>query len=157
MAEDPKGSQTSGESQQPEPPGQAAVVPQGGAAQPAVQAASKRPALRDVRRQIEEKDFANPGVQRMLLDDLDRAEAECELLRGYIDRFHEADKRAAVLEEKQKAVNAIEVAFGAMSVLGGAIFGLAPFYWDKQPAGWLALVVGLGMIVGGSIIRVVKR
>ena len=44
-------------------------------------------------------DLKSPGVQKMLLDELERADAECEGLQSYASRFHDADKRAAVLEE----------------------------------------------------------
>jgi len=57
-------------------------------------------------------------VQKLLLEDLERAEAECETLEGYVERYHDADKRAAVLEEKVQAVTALEIMFGVGVGLG---------------------------------------
>jgi hypothetical protein len=93
----------------------------------------------------------------MLLDELEKAEAQCETMQAYMTRFHEADKRAAVLEERQRPANAVEVAFGVGVGLGGAIMGLAPTFWENQPEGWLALAVGFLLIVGATVVRIVKR
>jgi hypothetical protein len=117
----------------------------------------KRQAFRDIRRQIGEQDLANAGVQRMLLDELEQAESECESLRGYVDRYHDADKRAAVLEERMRTQTAIEVLFGVGVGVGGTVLGLTPVFWDKQPQGALMLVVGLILVIGSTIARVVKR
>jgi hypothetical protein len=117
----------------------------------------KRHAFRDIRRQLEDGDLASPGVQKLLLEDLERAESECEILQGYIDRYHEADKRAAVLEERLRTQTALEIMFGVGVGLGGAILGLAPLFWDKQPQGALAMVVGFLLVIGATIGRVVKR
>ena len=117
----------------------------------------RRQALRDLRRELTNEDLASPGVQKMLLDELARADGDCELLNGYVTRFHDADKRAAVLEEKLRAQTALEIAFGVGVGLGGAIMGLAPSLWDKDPFGYLALIVGSLLIIGASVARVYKR
>lgn len=117
----------------------------------------KRLALRDLRRQLTMEELASPGAQKMLLEELERADAECESLRAYETRYHEADKRAAVLEERLRTQTALEIAFGVGVALGGAIMGLAPGLWTLRPFGHLALLVGAVLVVGASVARVVKR
>jgi hypothetical protein len=117
----------------------------------------RRQALRDLRRQLTDEDLASPGVQKLLLDDIERADAECDLLSGYVTRFHEADKRAAVLEERLRTQTAFEIAFGVGVGLGGAIMGLAPSLWNTPPFGVLAIVVGLLLTLGATVARVIKR
>jgi hypothetical protein len=93
----------------------------------------------------------------MLLDELERADADCERLGSYVERFHDADKRAAILEERERTQTAIEVLFGVGVGLGGGIMGVAPAFWSNQPAGWLALVLGFLLVVGASVARIIKR
>lgn len=117
----------------------------------------RRQAFRDVRRQIEEADLGNPAIQKMLLDDLERAEAECEILHGYVERYHDADKRAAVLDERLRTKKSLEIFFGVGVGMGGTIMGLAPFFWDKQPQGALVLLVGILLVMGATVGRTVAR
>ena len=121
-----------------------------------VTSTGKRQVFKDIRRQLQDADLASPGVQKLLLDELEQKEAECEILESYIDRFHVADKRAAVLEEKLKTQNAIEVFFAVGMTLGGAIVGLAPFFWDESGHGPIVLMIGAALVLGSSIGRIVK-
>src|SRR5436189_6276378 len=87
----------------------------------ATAATSHRQAFRDLRRQLSDEDLKSPGVQKLLLDELERSEAQCEVLAGYVERFHAADKRAAILEERSRTSIALEVIFGVGVGVGCAI------------------------------------
>src|SRR6266478_2139713 len=63
----------------------------------AVPSSGRRQAFKYIRRQLTEADLASSGVQKMLLEELQLAEDRCDTLESYIERFHEADKRSAVL------------------------------------------------------------
>ena len=124
----------------------------------AVPASGKRAALRDVRRQLTDEELKSPGVQKLLLDMLQEADDEREELRPYVDRFHDANKTAAVLREGLKTHTAIEVFFGVGVGLGGAIIGLSPFFWGMKPLyGGITVIVGLCLMIGSTIGRAVKK
>jgi hypothetical protein len=123
----------------------------------AVATTSKRIVFKEIRRQLQETDLSSPGVQKMLLDELERAEAQCDVLEGYVDRYHQADKRAAVLEEKLRTQTALEIFFGVGLALGGAIIGLAPLFWDQTFKGPIALTIGMILVLGSAVGRIVKR
>jgi len=124
----------------------------------AVPATGRRAAFRDVRRQLTDEELKGPGVQKLLLDMLQEADDDREGLRSYVDRFHEADKKTAILSGQVNTNTTIEVFFGVGVGLGGAIIGLAPFFWDAKPEyGVITGLVGLGLIVGSTIGRLVKR
>jgi len=124
---------------------------------PTTATSGKRLVFREIRRQMSDADLASPGVQKLLLDELERAEDTCENLQGYVDRYHEADKRAAVLDEKLRTQNAVEIFFAVGLAMGGAIVGLAPFFWDEPGKGPIVLVVGAVLIVGSCVGRIVKK
>lgn len=89
---------------------------------------------------------------------IEDADMDCHRLEPYVAQFHEADKRAAVLAEKLKTNNAVEIFFGVGVGLGGAVIGLAPFFWEmKTLYGVLTGVIGLGLTIGATVGRLVKQ
>jgi len=116
----------------------------------------RRQAFRDIRRQLTDADLVTPGVQKLVLDELERADSECEQLRGYLERYYEAEKRAAILEEKLKPSRAIDLFFGVGVGIGSAIMGLAPTFWSTQPQGLLCLALGAALIIGATIGKFLK-
>lgn len=134
-------------------------VPVGGAdaTQTTVAATGGRQAFLNLRRQLTESELANSGVQKLLLDQLDRADSECESLTGYVERFHEADKRAAVLEEKLRTQTAFEIIVAAAIAIGSAIIGLAPSLWDKSSTGPITLIIGFLLVLGAVIARLFRK
>ena len=116
-----------------------------------------RQSFRDIKRQLVESDLQSPGVQRMLLEELERAENQCSILQGYVDRFHDADKRAAILTEKLKTQTALEIFFGVGVGVGCAMVGLAPSLWAAGLAGPLSLILGGILVLGSAIGRIAKQ
>jgi hypothetical protein len=123
----------------------------------AVATTGKRQAFRDIRRQLQEQELSSPGVQKLLLEELETADAKCDVLEGYVERFHEADKRAAVLQEKLTTQTAFDILFGAGVGLGCAIMGLAPLFWDGSIKGPITLGVGFLLVAGTTAARIVKQ
>jgi hypothetical protein len=120
-----------------------------------------RQVFRDIRRQLTDAELSHPGVQKLLLDNYERAELRATDLEAYVNRFHEADKRAEVLEEKLKTDKSVEVLSSFGMAIGGAILGLSPYFFDKFSGNWFfgvaALVLGGAMMTGSAIGRAMKR
>ena len=116
-----------------------------------------RQALLNLRRQLTESELANSGVQKLLLDQLDRADSDCERLTGYVERFHAADKQAAILEEKLKTQTAFDIMVGAGIAIGSAIIGLAPSFWDKSARGPISLTIGVFLVAGALVARLFRK
>lgn len=62
-------------------------------------------------------------MQRLILDALERAEAERADYQTYVDRYYEADKSAAVLTEKVRALQSLDILSGVTVGLGGTLIG----------------------------------
>ena len=116
-----------------------------------------RQSLRDIKRQLDESDLQNPGVQRMILEELERAENQCAVLQGFVDRFHEADKRAAILAEKLKPQTALDIFFAVGVGTGGVMIGLAPSLWAVGYAGHMMAIVGAILVLGAVGGRIAKQ
>jgi hypothetical protein len=118
---------------------------------PTAPTSGRRPSFRDIRRQLTEEELKQPGVQKLLIEDFERAEMECETLRSFVEKYHEADKQVGILRERSKVDKALEIATSIGLVGGGAIFSLAPSFWAVNTfQGVAAIVIGL-LFVGGAI------
>lgn len=169
MTEDPQGSTPPATDSAPasDQDGTPAGPPQPPAAVPA---SGRRQSLRELRRELSEEDLT-PAVAKVLLDDLFYAEARCEELAGelagYIERYHDADKRAAVLEErlesrdrvdevKRKGRVAIDVVYGTGLGITGILASMVPMIWDKQPQAILLIAVAVVVGVGSVAVKALK-
>ena len=125
-------------------------------------------AFQNFERGFSEDDPTNLAVMKLLLDDKDRLEIENSELKdqlelknaelsNYQERFHEADKKVAVLEEKSKKDLATEIISVVLFTVGAAMIGYAPNIWQSQPSGWIALVLGAVLIIAGILAKAVKR
>lgn len=112
-------------------------------------------AFRRIPRELTEEELANPAVQKLLVGNLDRLEIEKEEYRAYMERFHEADKKVAVLEEKGKTKLALEILSGTCLTCGGLAIGQINAPWP-QPSVWIAVVLGLVLLGGGIYAKKVK-
>ena len=126
-----------------------------GADVPAIQ--KGRRSLSNVRRELSEDELKSPAVQRMLIDEIERLERENLDLCDYRDKYYESDKRVSILDEKNKERLSGQVVFGVCLTVGAALLGFAPSLWTSQPGGWLSIIFGLVLIVGGIASKVVKR
>lgn len=117
---------------------------------------SSRKALSALRRELSDKELLSPAVQKLLLDEIDRLENEQVELSGFRTRFHDADKRAAVLEQKNSINIGQEIVSTACITIGGALLGYAPSVWANQPTGALALICGAILVVLGIVAKVVR-
>ena len=108
-----------------------------------------------IRREISEEDLASPAVQRILLGEVDKLQSQVSELELIESSFHVTDKKAAVLEEKLKAVNSHEVLYGLCLTIGSAVIGASSIIWDSG-YGWVAIAIGSILVIGGIASRGMK-
>lgn len=133
--------------QEPDTPAGSALVP----------VSKSRMSLTRVRRELTDDELGSPAVQKMLIDEIERLERESSELADFRDRFYDADKRAAIILEREKKSISGEVIFGVCLSVGAAAVGYAPAVWSTPPQGPIALVFGAVLMIGGIVSRLVKR
>ena len=122
----------------------------------ALKGTSNRKSFSKLRRELSDEELSSPAIQRMLIDEIERLENErgdLVLLRG---KFHDADKRAAILEERFKGKVAIEIIHVACITVGAAALGYAPSIWTQQPTAWMAAIFGVVLVLAGLAAKAVK-
>jgi hypothetical protein len=93
----------------------------------------------------------------MLLDDIDRLEIENVEFKDFREQYYQADRRCAVLEEGKKTSTAYEILSYVCLAVGSGALGFAPNLWDHQPSGWVCIIFGGVLIVGGVAAKAVRR
>ncbi|WP_287591786.1 hypothetical protein ACS18Q_17510 [Vibrio sp. Vf1514] len=117
---------------------------------------SKRRSFTKLRRELEEEELNSPAVQKLLIDEIERLERENIDLVNYQDKYYQVDKAKAVLDQKLKTSISQEIISGVCMTVGAASLGYAPTLWAHQPSGWIAIIFGGVLIVGGIIAKAVK-
>jgi Ca2+-dependent lipid-binding protein len=120
------------------------------------ESSKSRKAFSKLRRELSDDELNSPAVQKLLLDNLDELENWNFELETFQDRFHEADKAKAILEEKIKSIQSSEILYTFTLTIGAAIMGLAPTFWITG-YGWLIIAVGFLLVIGGLISKFAKR
>lgn len=124
---------------------------------PKVKPKSGRKSTASLRRELTDRDLSNPAVARLLMDDVERLEQEVAQLPELRTSFHEADKRAAVLDQRLKVNTSQEIVFGVCTTLAGAAFGYAPSVWkDDSAFGPMSVAVGIVLLVCAFFAKAVK-
>jgi hypothetical protein len=113
-------------------------------------------AYRSIRRELTEEDLTNPSISRLILNERDRLEGEVSELHSFRDRYHEADKKAAVLEERTRTIKSIEVSFALSLAIGSLFIGLS-FRGGGGKVDWCSLVAGGVLLIAGAIARAIKK
>jgi hypothetical protein len=114
----------------------------------------KESAYEKLPRGLSEEDLKNPGVQKLILSDLDSFEEENKILKKFQDKFHQLDKVNAVLEEKLKKTQRSEIFYSFCIAFGGVLIGFSKSIWDKDKSlAILSLVFGGVLFIGGLVFK----
>jgi len=119
--------------------------------------AKGRQSFTGIRRNLSDSELKSPGVQKMLLDDVDRLEQEVTELKGFRDRYYEAARKSAVLEVKRKTSNAIETVHVACLAIGSVAIAFAPTIWADQPHAEILLGGGIVLLLGALLAKWIQR
>jgi hypothetical protein len=108
-----------------------------------------------LRRELSDDDLSNPAVQKLLISEIDKLEIQVSELEIIEKQFHEVDKSKAVLEEKIKSSNSLEILYSFCLSIGSAVLGLSSLFKINE-YGWIFIVVGGILIIGGILSKYVK-
>lgn len=109
-----------------------------------------------LRRALTDEELSSTAVQRMLIDEIERLEADCIEHRAYVKMYHDESKKRAVAEEKLLTKRAVEVLHVSSLSAGSLALGFAPTIWTTQPAAWLMVIGGGTLIVGSIVAKIIK-
>ena len=108
-----------------------------------------------LRRELSDEDLVNPAVQKLLLSEIDKLEIKVFGLEELQKKFHDVDKAKAILEEKLKTHNSLELLYSFCLAIGSGILGLSSLFKISE-YGWIFLAVGGLLIIGGLLSKYIK-
>jgi hypothetical protein len=115
-----------------------------------------RKALSRLTRELTEEDLATPGVQKMLIEELERAEEENTQLKNFREKFHAADRDNAVAKQKLRGWSSMEMISTACIAVGAAALAYAPEAGKHGQDGWVAVAFGAVLTIIGIVAKVIK-
>ena len=114
----------------------------------------QRRSLSKSRRELTEDELEQSGVRLMLLDELERLDAEVNRLSEFQDKYYAADKKTGVLAEKHRQDIAVDVAYGVCVSFGVGFVMLAA--QSESIPSWFGYA-GAVLTLCGVAIKVIKR
>lgn len=106
-----------------------------------------------LRRKLREEELMNIGSVNLMIDDIERMDAELAELRQLRREYHEKDKSHAILSEKLSAYKLAELSYNISISLGALLVGAAKALWDVEYYGWVALIGGLALWLSGTAMK----
>ncbi|MBQ9202648.1 MAG: hypothetical protein IJ155_00225 [Prevotella sp.] len=116
-------------------------------------------ALSNLKRELSEEELKTPGAIRMLLSKIDDYDNCQKDLQEYKDKFHQCDKKCAVLETAAKSSKAFDILYSFLLSFGSAIIGVAPSIKvdDTQSyIPWILGIIGIIALGGGIFAKIFK-
>lgn len=129
-----------------------ALVPSGEGRTPTK---GKRRSFHNLRRELSEDELSSPGVQKMVMDELDRLDGELGEAKRDSAALTTANLKVARLEERLKVHRAWEIISTICIALGPLFIGLAYSNWKAELAIPTAFGGGLLLLLG-VIAKLVK-
>jgi hypothetical protein len=145
------------QTEQKEGGGGVVEIPAPSTPEPTSATSGRRPALGNLRREVLDAELSHPGVQKLLLDRLDSAEAECGELREFVEKFHLADKDAAVLRAQLRTGTAFEILCAGGFGCGGILIGIGPSLLTSSPtSAKIIIAIGVVFVIASTLARLLQ-
>lgn len=90
-------------------------------------------------------------AKRFLVAEINRLVDENQQLKQFKDKYHDADKRLAVLKETIRPFRINELLSSACLMAGSAGLGAAPSFLSLSSYGWYVFVSGSALLVLAAI------
>ena len=127
--------------------------------QPNVGTSNKNPdAYGNLVRGLTSEELSQTGTQKLILNDLSKAEAKVSELEPYREKYYNVFTEKSILEEKLAKTKRSEILYSFCITSGGIIIGLAKIFLETN--GKLAAImitIGALLIIGGILFKTTFR
>ena len=118
---------------------------------------SSKKAFSKLKIELSDDDLSSPGVQKMLLAEIERLESTALASDGFKGKFHQKDKECAVLKEKDKTFVFSEILYSVSLALGAALLGITPSLTATNVSLNVVWGIGVLLVIGALVAKVVKK
>lgn len=109
-------------------------------------------------RGLTSEELAQSGTQKLILNDLSKAEAKVKELEPFREKYYQLLSDKMVLEEKLAKTKRSDILYSFCITSGGVIIGLGKIYYETSP-GLCALMITIGafLILGGILFKIAYK
>jgi hypothetical protein len=112
-------------------------------------------AYANLSRGLTTEELSQTGTQKLILNDLARAEEQIKTLEPYLERYYAMLTSKSVLEEKLIKVKQAEILYSFCITAGGIIIGLSKIWYETHPdLCWIMITIGTLLISGGILFKI---
>ena len=131
--------------------------PQGdGGSDGAPKSKGRRQSFGKVRRELTEDELGSSGVQKMMLDELDRMDGAEAELKTISQKYSESQSSLAVATEKLKTHHAFDVLSTGTVAVGTLTFGAAFSSGDNIKLFWTLIAISIMLVCVGIAAKVLR-
>jgi hypothetical protein len=116
----------------------------------------RRQSFGKVRRELTEDELGSSGVQKMMLDELDRMDGAETELKSISQKYYDTQSSLAVAKEKLKTHHAFDVLSTGTVAVGSLIFGAAFSTGQNDKLFWTLVVISGVLVVVGIAAKVLR-
>lgn len=116
----------------------------------------RRQSFGKVRRELTEDELGSSGVQKMMLDELDRMDGAETELKTISQKYYDTQSSLAVAEEKLKTHHAFDVLSTGTVAIGSLIFGAAFSTGQNDKLFWTLVVISVVLVIVGIAAKVLR-
>lgn len=108
-------------------------------------------------RGLTSEELSQTGTQKLILNDLSKAELKVKELEPFRDKFYSLLTEKSVLDEKLSKTKRSEILYSFCITTGGVIIGLAKIFYEAN-GGLTAIMIAIGvlLIIGGILFKAYK-
>ena len=105
-------------------------------------------------RGLNAEELAQTGTQKLILNDLSKAESRISELEPYLEKYNSVYTEKCILDEKLSKTKKAEILYSFCISVGGIIIGLSKNFIAKdQTLGIFMIVIGGLLFIGGLIFK----
>jgi hypothetical protein len=121
-----------------------------------LQPKGRRLSFGKVRRDLTEDELGSSGVQKMMLDELDRMDQSEIELKSVSEKYYVDKAALAVAQEKLKTHNAFDVLSTGSVAIGSLLFGAAFSFREGDTQFWIGISLSIVLIIIGVFAKVMR-
>lgn len=118
----------------------------------------KADAYGNLSRGLNPEELTQSGTQKLILNDLSKAESKILELEPYRDKYNLVYTEKCVLDEKLSKTKRAEILYSFCITSGGIIIGLAKMFLEKdETLAYIMITIGALLIIGGLLFKITYK
>jgi hypothetical protein len=109
-------------------------------------------------RGLNSEELAQSGTQKLILNDLSKAEDRIFELEPYREKYNLVYTEKCVLDEKLSKTRKAEILYSFCITSGGVIIGLSKIFLEKdETLAYIMITIGALLIIGGLLFKITYK